>query len=286
MSKTLADMDMAEAEQILSQCGPAAMYNYMADFGDKYAVLANGVARGGSLSGNAALRHMRAVAEKSGKKLSEQDVGKIRLDMAKAYLNVRNTKSEHEEYTQLSAREAQEFHRDVFTRNNLPEKAWTLETPFNMWGEKGRETLWQDILNSAGTYESERNVSAEVFLKMVAIQQGFSQTVSYNPLGGIFSPDTYKRDLETLHDATEWLGINTSFENFKETLFGPEQPESPPETLECVIDPPAIDAEAPVPAPQFIQMGEPLKKSDSFISRSAAFSSSPPTRPWATPYGR
>jgi len=130
MSKTLADMDVTEAGRILSQCGPAAMYDYMAEFGDKYAVLANGVARGGSLSGNAALRHMQAIAEKSGKSLSGQDIDKIRLDMAETYLNVRTGKSRREEYTQLTAREAQTFHRRVFRDNNLPEKAWTLEVPF------------------------------------------------------------------------------------------------------------------------------------------------------------
>jgi len=279
MSKTLADMDVARAGDILSQCGPAAMYDYMADFGDKYAVLANGVARGGSLSGNAALRHMQAMAEKSGKTLSGQDVDKIRLDMAEAYLRVRSNKSEIEDYTQLTAREAQTFHRRVFRDNNLPEKAWTLEVPFNMWGEKASETLWQDILDSTGSRLGEIAVSAEISGKMAAIEAGLrSKKVTHDLLGVVYdTPDEYNRDVESLRDVSEWLNTNISVGNFKEAVLGPESPESAQEALECIVEPQAIDMEAPAPAPlqEPAPLGEPLQKRS--YPTSLSETSPPPT---------
>jgi len=92
MSKEIHEMDTAQARHLLTTYGPAAMYDYMAEFGGKYAVLANGVARGDALVGKAALRHMEEIAKRSGRCFSEEDVNKIRFDMANSYLDVRAEK--------------------------------------------------------------------------------------------------------------------------------------------------------------------------------------------------
>jgi len=215
MSKTLADMDTTEARRLLETCGPAAMYDYMAEFGDKYAILANGVARGNSLTGNAASRNMQAIAKKNGKSLTEEDVDKIRFEMANAYLTVRTDKSKDKDYTQLQWKEAQEFHRDVFTRNGLPEKSWTMEIPLNTFGDPKNEKIWNEMLDSAGNFLSEFGVSLKITGEMALAQQKLLQ--SFDPQS--FRPDYEREKIAEFADITEWIGNNAlSPENMKEAL--------------------------------------------------------------------
>lgn len=54
----LSHSDIELASELLTKEGPSAMYDKLAEKGDKYAVLANGVARGNSIAGVAAINYM------------------------------------------------------------------------------------------------------------------------------------------------------------------------------------------------------------------------------------
>lgn len=78
MSKTLTLAEIESARRILESSGPKAMYDFFSAKDYKYANLANGVAKGDSLSGAAALNFMQVTASASGSPLSEVQVGNIK----------------------------------------------------------------------------------------------------------------------------------------------------------------------------------------------------------------
>lgn len=80
--------DVDKARSALAQHGPAAMYDILAAKGDQYALLANGVARGDSVAGVAAISYMKVVAADAGRPLVESDIDAIRVSMAQGYLAV------------------------------------------------------------------------------------------------------------------------------------------------------------------------------------------------------
>ena len=80
--------DIEEASVALESKGPSAMYDLLAAKGDKYAVLANGVARGDSVAGVAAINYMKMVAADAGRPMSDSDVDAIRVAMARGYLRI------------------------------------------------------------------------------------------------------------------------------------------------------------------------------------------------------
>jgi len=244
--KAIQDMDVAEAGRILSKHGPAAMYDYMAEFGDKYATLANGVARGDSTAGSAALRHMREIARKNGNPISEEDINKIRQDMAEAYLRVRTDKNAKHDYTQLTAAEAQSFHRRVFKDNGLPEKAWTLEVPFSIYGEEASNKLWNDILDAAGDNTKELIVSMGIVFNMEAARVTAHQLLKANSYPLIGDPEKAKDASEKIDNISEWMKINISKENITKALTGQAN------TGENIEHPPATDmvTEAATPPQQ------------------------------------
>jgi len=216
----------------------------MAGFGDKYAVLANGVARGDTLIGKAALRHMEEIANRSGKCLSEEDINKIRFDMAKSYLEVRADKSDAEDYTQLTWEEAQDFHREVFRSNGFPEKSWTMEVPLNVLSKETNDDLWGKILDSAGDSDAEFQVSKEIAETMFAVQ--YARTIELRGRSYMIFGDHEKtrKVFNELSDISEWIGGNVfSFENIKEVLLGTEKTEFVPDP-KCIVTPQTNDIES------------------------------------------
>ena len=55
MLQELSANDLEDVKQILEGSGPTAAYDFLSAKGYKYPVLANGVAKGGTLSGDAAI---------------------------------------------------------------------------------------------------------------------------------------------------------------------------------------------------------------------------------------
>ncbi|WP_275077501.1 calcium-binding protein, partial [Pseudomonas corrugata] len=145
-----AHVDLAYASDLLASGGPAAMYNYLASNGYLYANLANGVANGGSLAGDAALNHMQEVAAESGHPLTVADINKIRSNMATAYLDALHEKQDNGDFSDITWREAWTFHSQTFIQNHLPPDAWTLNTPFSVMTDAERADLWQRSLEAAG----------------------------------------------------------------------------------------------------------------------------------------
>ena len=87
MVQQLNQSDLNAAKSLLNSSGPAAMYSYLESKGYKYATLANGVAKGDSLAGEAAIGYMKETAEREGHPMSDADVDSVRRDMASGYLD-------------------------------------------------------------------------------------------------------------------------------------------------------------------------------------------------------
>jgi len=256
MSKEIHEMDTAQARHLLTTYGPAAMYDYMAEFGDKYAVLANGVARGDTLVGKAALRHMEEIANRSGKCLSEEDVNKIRFDMAKSYLEVRVDKNDGEDYTQLTWEEAQEFHREVFANNGLSEKCWTMEVPLNVLSKEKNDDLWGKILDSAGDSDAELSISKEIAGNMSGVYYASMMEFKHRSYRVFGDHEKTRKVFNEMSDIGEWVASNVfSFENVTEALLGTDETKFVPDP-KCVVTPQTNAIEPPAEVESMINPDE------------------------------
>ncbi len=154
----MADID--EARAALESKGPSAMYDLLAAKGDKYAVLANGVARGESVAGVAAINYMKVVAADAGLPMSDSDVNVIRVAMASEYLRVLEVKASNGPIVeQVRQGEVAEFHARVFVVHGYSPKAWTLNPVFEIMHEAHREAYWGLVLSSAGELSGEVSLS-------------------------------------------------------------------------------------------------------------------------------
>lgn len=136
----ISQSDINNARYILEHSGPSAMYQHLANFGDRYAKLADGVAQGNTLSGVAALEFMKHTAEQRGIALSSDKIDAIRVKMANGYLGALEKilnlpESNGMVVREITAKEAKVFHDEVFTSENLGVDAWTLNTPFQLLGD-------------------------------------------------------------------------------------------------------------------------------------------------------
>lgn len=148
--------DVEEARVALRDKGPDAMYDVLAKKGDQYAVLANGVARGDSLSGVAAINYMKLVAAGVGRPMQDSDVDKVRARMASGYMEILLKKvNKGPIVDQISQKEVAAFHKKTFESLDYPEKAWTLSPVFDVMAEKNREEYWAHVLSSAGNLKDE-----------------------------------------------------------------------------------------------------------------------------------
>ncbi len=143
--------DIEEASVALESKGPSAMYDLLAAKGDKYAVLANGVARGDSVAGVAAINYMKMVAADAGRPMSDSDVDAIRVAMARGYLRILADKvADGPIVEQVRQSEVSAFHAETFTSLGYPEKAWTLHPVFKVMADASKEDYWRIVLSSSG----------------------------------------------------------------------------------------------------------------------------------------
>ena len=164
MPQELSLNDLERAKGLLETLGPAAAYDYLAAKGYKYATLANGVAKGNSLSGEAAINFMRLTASDLGRTLSDVDVNRIRKDMAVEYIEALKNKLDDGGGVlvgDINHKEAWEFHKKVFNDNDLSVEAWTLHSVLSVITENTRETYWKKVLESAGDLPSEINLAVQ-----------------------------------------------------------------------------------------------------------------------------
>ncbi|MBD8147980.1 S8 family serine peptidase [Pseudomonas fluorescens] len=163
MPQQLTAVDLEQAKRILDSSGPSAAYDFLSGKGYKYATLANGVAKGNSLSGEAAINFMKVTADASGHPLSDVDVNRIRKDMANGYIEALRAKLNNASgvlNSDINYDEAWNFHRNVFNTNGLSVDAWTLNSVFSVITESTREAYWQTVLESAGDVSKELILAA------------------------------------------------------------------------------------------------------------------------------
>lgn len=166
---SMTTADAAQARRILDSGGPSAMYQYLKSKGFRYAELADGVATGDSVAGDAALRFMQTVADEAGKPLSPTDVDVIRHSMADAYLRtlVDAVGSDGTIQRDVTAQEAWNFHSQVFDSMGLDVSAWTLDAVFQVLADDAsRQSYWEAVLNSAGNPVAEVKLALDTHTMM------------------------------------------------------------------------------------------------------------------------
>ncbi len=208
MVRKIARDQLDVARTVLADQGVSQMYGYLAENGFNYARLADGVALGNSLSGEAALSYMRSVAKSRGKTLTESDVNKIRLDMARGYLDVLDSIASGNDGSvdrEINSEEVLQFHTQVFEANGLPIQAWTLDSIFKIIKDSSEiEAYWDKVLESAGHADKELELAFETMGLMY------------------HSYDTGNSVLES----STWLGHMISFDSVWSTLshvFAPRE---------------------------------------------------------------
>ena len=162
--------------------GAIAVYRAINSYyGADYASWAKGVAKGNTITGKAALDFLYTTALQGkgtgvSKKLTEQDMDKIRIDMAKGYLTtLQDHKNQSDLYIKFS--EMQDFHKTAFEENGLKIDNWTLYEPMRLIGEyagkeKAQEKTWEKLSKTEGEGISAVGRSAYLNLFMIDCADG------------------------------------------------------------------------------------------------------------------
>ncbi|PIT56305.1 hypothetical protein BHC44_01200 [Snodgrassella alvi] len=164
------------------------VYQQLAKRGYHYAKWAYGVASADTLTGNGALEFMQAVAKEHHHILTDDETNKIRRYMALGYLDMLAKKAGSGSVSQdISYKEMEEFHIEVFKNNNVDINYWTLYEPMRMieryakaklpngkvlTGEDIVELMWERMWKTCGTGISGSVASYELFSIMQDIQNG------------------------------------------------------------------------------------------------------------------
>ncbi len=163
----LTKEDIAVARKIFESKGVGDMYDYMAMKGDRYAVLANGVAKGNSIAGLAAINFMKRTEADAGRPMSEADVEEVRLEMGKAYLKLQERRVMGGKVDgDPNHKEVWAFHSKVFKNLGRSKDAWTLNSVFELTDPEYRESYWKKVLDAAGSPGSEFWLSIQTDSRM------------------------------------------------------------------------------------------------------------------------
>lgn len=163
----LTKEDIAAARSIFESKGVGDMYDYMAMKGDRYSVLANGVAKGNSIAGLAAINFMKRTEADAGRPMSEADVEEVRLEMGRAYLELQERRVMDGALDgDPNHMEVWDFHSDVFKSLGRSKDAWTLNSVFELTHPEHRESYWKKVLDAAGSPGSEFLLSIQTDSRM------------------------------------------------------------------------------------------------------------------------
>ncbi|MCX2898529.1 S8 family serine peptidase [Pseudomonas mandelii] len=160
--------DLEQARRLLGSDNPGGMYDFLSAKGYKYATLANGVAKGNSVAGAVAINFMMETASELGVSLSPELVGKIKFDLAEAYLK------KLEGYVSRSAlvpfdisfEDAWSIHTEILLKYGLSAEAWTLNNVFLILKPGSQATYWTIVLDSAGNLQYELRLAAQTDVLM------------------------------------------------------------------------------------------------------------------------
>ncbi|WP_430738563.1 S8 family serine peptidase [Pseudomonas putida] len=148
----LLQEDVRRARELFESQGVGAMYDYLESKGDRYATLANGVAKGNSIAGIAAIDFMKRTEQGAGRPMQEEDVEHVRFKMAEAYLDLLSEKVKAGTIgVEVNHLEVWDFHSDVFKDLGRSKDAWTLNTIFDLLHPDNRQAYWEGVLDAAGS---------------------------------------------------------------------------------------------------------------------------------------
>lgn len=210
--------------------------------GYNYAGWAQGVAKGDTLTGAAALDFMKGTAlmgldAQACQNLSQKTIDAIRKEMAEGYVNTLIKIAETNENRldrDIWFSETRDFHKDVFRNYDLSLSNWTLNTPMELVrkteGDAAVEALWQRIRDTGG--EGLAGIRASLGL--------------LNKVGHLaFSADPSIRDA-----ATDWMDNVPGVANLKQ--MG--------KTIELSLKTWGLDEPAPVASDDAKELAPPAVK--------------------------
>ena len=138
------------------------VYGELYDKGFQYAGWAKGVAKGDSVTGQAALEFLDATAlmgygGQAAKNLSQTQIDKVRISMARQFLSALKVIADRSDGVvnrDVTFAEAKAFHTLAFQENGLAIGNWTLTIPFDLitskYGPSQAEATWQSLRDTGG----------------------------------------------------------------------------------------------------------------------------------------
>lgn len=223
--------DLACARQLLEahkeSKDPGPMYDFLASKGDRYAILANGVAMGDSIAGAMAIHNMESVGGRHNKPVTETDIKHIRYGMAHGYLDTQQKRLDDSPtgiiYGDISHKQAAQFHNSVFEMHGLPAEAWTLTEVFNAMTEDSRPIYWEQTLSTGGRPFEELKHSFKTY-----------QLMAYS---SSFGPDDTQKSTRQWLDRMDSLpGYWALAKSSTSQLFSSDEEVAPVSTEMCPID--------------------------------------------------
>jgi len=209
MPQTLTLAEIEQYQTQIKQGGINAVlqvYDSLYESGYNYAGWAVGVARGDSISGQAALQFMQSTSAmgtsgEAGQNLNPLQVDALRVDMALGYLQALGAKAADlggsvNEDLNFSA--IKEFHRTAFEPYGLTLANWTLTTPMDLIerteGPQAVEELWARIRDTGGDGPD------SVIMNMILAQR--VGNLAFHPDPSISGP------------AQQWMDLTPGVANF------------------------------------------------------------------------
>lgn len=212
--------------------GAIRVYEELLSKGYDYAGWAKGVAKGDTVTGEAAILFME---ETSGRKFSESKLNEIRVDMAKGYLDaltVQMSKTGQTD-TDVKFEKIRDFHEKAFIKHKLSLKNWTLEEPMRLLGKYGhgkatQERIWRDLAKTQGDGPDAVAASVTLYLTVADFANGaidVDKNGKYSPRPQAVTPyslpiygyehsvrrveaDDQKQALDWLKHAAQWRSLS------------------------------------------------------------------------------
>ena len=222
--------------------GAIRVYEELLSKGYDYAGWAKGVAKGDTVTGEAAILFME---ETSGRKFSESKLNEIRVDMAKGYLDaltVQMSKTGQTD-TDVKFEGIREFHRKVFIKHDLSIENWTLEEPMRLLakyghGKETQERVWQDLAKTQGDGPDAIAASVMLYLTVADFANGaidVDKNGKYSPRPQAVTPyslpiygyehsvrrvdaDDQKQALGWLKHAAQWRSLSKTFADAQDAV--------------------------------------------------------------------
>mgnify|MGYP000168234157 FL=1 len=157
--------------------GAIRVYEELLSKGYDYAGWAKGVAKGDTVTGEAAILFMEKT---SGRKFSEGKLNEIRVDMAQGYVNALMKKvndGKGQTNTDVDFEGIRNFHKEAFIKHKLSLDNWTLEEPMRLLGKYGhgkatQERIWRDLAKTQGDGPDAMAASVTLYLTVADFANG------------------------------------------------------------------------------------------------------------------